>query len=57
MKVLPNVYDKIVLIDGRTGTVVEILEEGVAYLVDIDLPDSDWDTIDVCQTEIARVLK
>lgn len=38
MKILPNTYDKIVLVDGRTGTVIEILEEGVAYLVDIDLP-------------------
>ena len=38
MKILPNTYDKIVLVDGRTGTVIEILEEGVAYLVDIDVP-------------------
>lgn len=56
METLPYMYDKIVLVDGRTGTVIEILEEGVAYLVDIDLPGPDWDTIEVRQTEIARVL-
>lgn len=56
MKMLPNMYDKIVLVDGRTGTVIEILEEGVAYLVDINLPGPDWDTIEIRQTEIARVL-
>ena len=56
METLPYMYDKIVLVDGRAGTVIEILEEGVAYLVDIDLPGPDWDTIEVRQPEIARVL-
>lgn len=57
MKILPNTYDKIVLVDGRTGTVIEILEEDSIYLVDIDLPGLAWDTIEVRQTEIARVLE
>lgn len=57
MKILPNTYDKIVLVDGRTGTVIEILEEDSTYLVDIDLPGLAWDTIEVRQTEIARVLE
>lgn len=37
-------YDKVRLKDGRTATIVEVLEEGVAYLADIDLPGPDWDT-------------
>ncbi|MCI8992263.1 MAG: hypothetical protein HFG80_05975 [Eubacterium sp.] len=49
-------YDKIKLKDGRTASVVEILEEGVAYLVDVDLPGPEWDTIEVWQEEIESVL-
>lgn len=45
-------YDKIVLKDGRTAIIVEILEEGVAYLVDVDLPDEEWDTIEIRQDDI-----
>lgn len=48
-------YDKIILKDGRTAFVVEILEEGVAYIVDVDLPDSEWDTIEVRQSDIKCV--
>lgn len=50
-----NQYDKIRLKDGRTATVVEVLEEGV-YIVDVDLPGPDWDTIEVWQNEIANVI-
>lgn len=34
-------YDKVRLKDGRTGTIVEVLEDGIEYIVDIDLSDSD----------------
>lgn len=45
-------YDRILLKDGRTASVVEILEEGSAYLVDVDLPGPDWDTIQIRQNDI-----
>lgn len=48
--------DKIRLKDGRTASVVEILEPGVAYLVDIDLPGPDWDTMEIYQKDIKEVL-
>lgn len=48
-------YDKIVLKDERTATVVEILEDGVAYLADVDLPGPDWDTIEINQKDIKSV--
>jgi len=51
-----ELYDKILLNDGRTAYVVEILKEKEAYLVDVDLPDNEWDTIDVKYTDIAKVL-
>lgn len=45
-------YDKVRLKDGRTATIVEVLEEGVAYLADVDLPGPDWDTIAIRQEDI-----
>ena len=38
-------YDKVRLKDGRTATIVEVLEEGVAYL-------ADWDTEEIRQEDI-----
>lgn len=49
-------YDKIILKDGRTATVVEILEDGVAYLVDVNLPGTDWDTIEIRHSDIREKL-
>lgn len=49
-------YDKIILKDGRTATIVEVLEEGKAYIADVDLPDDEWDTIDVWQDDIREVI-
>lgn len=49
-------YDRLVLTDGRTATVVEILEDGVAYLVDVDLSDDEWDTIQIKQEDIKHIM-
>lgn len=49
-------YDKIRLKDGRTASVVEIFEEGVAYLVDVDLPGPEWETIDITFDDIEAVI-
>lgn len=49
-------YDKVLLKDGRTASIVEILEEGVAYLVDVDLPGPEWETIDVKHDDIQAVM-
>ena len=47
-------YSKVILKDGRTATVVEILKENVEYIVDVDLEGPDWDTIEVSADEIFR---
>ena len=49
-----NQYDSIRLKDGRIGVVVEILEENAAYIVDVDLPGPDWETIEIRQSDIAE---
>lgn len=38
-------YSKVILKDGRTATIVEILKENVEYIVDVDLEGPDWETI------------
>lgn len=50
-------YDKVRLKDDRTCTIVDILEEGVAYIVDVNLPGPDWETIEIRQEDIAEVIK
>lgn len=50
-------YDKVRLKDGRTCTIVDILEEGVAYIADVNLPGPDWETIDVRQEDIDAIIK
>jgi hypothetical protein len=49
-------YDRVVLKDGRSATIVEILEEGVAYIADVDLPGPDWDTIEIKHDDIYKVV-
>lgn len=49
-------YDKVRLKDGRTGTIVEILEDGIEYIADIDLPNSDWETIEIEYKDIAEII-
>lgn len=49
-------YDRIMLKDGRTATIVEILEENTAYIADVDLPGPDWDTIAISHDDIERKL-
>lgn len=46
-------YQRILLKDGRTATIVEILGKQEAFIVDIDL-DGDWETEFVTCDEIAR---
>lgn len=45
-------YDIVLLKDGRACTIVEVLEEGVAYLADVELPGPDWETIEIRQEDI-----
>ena len=48
-------YDHIRLTDNRTATIVEILGDYEAFLVDVDL-DNDWATIDILPKDILEVL-
>lgn len=47
-----NQYDTVHLLDGREGTVVEVLGGGERFLVDVGTSPQDWETIDVPRSEI-----
>ena len=51
-----NLYDRIELKDGRTASVVEIFGDGQVYLVDVDLPGPDWETISIKEDDIKDIL-
>ncbi|MDO4403991.1 MAG: hypothetical protein Q4C09_03030 [Atopobiaceae bacterium] len=49
--------DIVILKDGRKATVCEVLESGVAYIVDVPTPDGPhrYDNLVIAETEIAKV--
>lgn len=49
-------YDKILLKDGRTATVVEVLGDYEEYIADIDL-DGDYDTQTISPEQIEKIIK
>ncbi len=50
-------YNKVRLKDGRTGTIVEVLEDDTAYIADIDLVGPDWETVEIRKEDIKEVIK
>ena len=52
-KIRYDQYARVILKDGQTATIVEVLGDHAAYIVDIDL-ENDWETESVSHAEIAR---
>ncbi len=50
-----HLYDKIRLKDGRTASIVEILEPGKVFLADVDLSE-DWETTEIFVDQIETVI-
>lgn len=51
-----KMFDEILLRDGRTAAVVEVLSE-TAFMVDVGDSERDWDTITVTIDDIERVIR
>lgn len=51
-----ELYSKILLKDGRTATVVEVLKPQKDFLADVDLPGPDWETIQIGYDDIERLM-
>lgn len=52
MKRQIEMFEHVMLKDGREGAVVEILGEGDSFLIDIGSSPADWETIYATRTEI-----
>ena len=52
-----KLYDKIRLVTGETAWIVEVLESGVAYMVDVDKEKGGWETITVSFSDIKSVFR
>lgn len=45
-------YDSVILKDGRTGAVVEVLGDQEMFMIDIGSSPDDWETITVERKDI-----
>ena len=52
---MPHIYQAIRLKNGKRATIVEILEQGKAYIADIEISAGDFETEQVLQEDIASV--
>lgn len=50
-----NLYDKVRLTNGKTATIVEVYEQGVAYEADIET-DGDYITDTIKQEDIQAII-
>ena len=50
-------YDNVKLKDGRKACIVEVFEQGVAYLVDIGDSPEAWETIDIKHEDIQAIFE
>jgi hypothetical protein len=51
-----EIYQKIRLKDGRFGHIVEIFNDGEAYMADIAMPDGEFETETIFPKDIKSVL-
>ena len=50
-------FNVVKLKDGRTATIVDILEQGIAYMADVGDSPKDWETISIKHSDIEEVIK
>lgn len=52
-----ELYDRVLLKDGRTASIVEIFKDGEAFIADIDIAKDEYDTDTIFYDEIEKVIK
>ena len=52
---MPHIYQHVRLKNGRRATIVEILEQGRAYIADIEIDNGDYETEQIFHKDIASV--
>lgn len=49
-------YDEILLKDGRTGCVVEVLGKQDVFIIDVGSSPDDWETVEVKRDKIDKII-
>ena len=52
---MPHIYQTVRLKNGKRATIVEILEQGKAYIADVELSEGDFETEQIVQEDIVSV--
>jgi len=52
---MPYIYQHVRLKSGKRATIVEILEQGKAYIADIEISAGDYETEQITHGDIASV--
>jgi hypothetical protein len=52
---MPHIYQNVRLKNGKRATIVEILEQGKAYIADVEIDEGDYETQQVFHKDIASV--
>ena len=51
-----DLFDIVLLKNGQEGTIVDILANGKAYVVDVEISDNEYDQLIVEKEDIKRVI-
>ena len=52
---MPYIYQHVRLTSGKRATIVEVLEQGKAYIADIEVDEGDYETEQISQEDIVSV--
>jgi len=52
---MPHIYQRVRLKSGKRAIIVEILEQGKAYIADIEIDEGDYETAQITHADIASV--
>jgi len=52
---MPHLYQAVRLTNGKRATIVEILEQGKAYIADIEIAEGEFETEQISQADIISI--
>jgi hypothetical protein len=51
-----EMYQKVIIIDGRRGHIIEIFKDGEAYMVDVKTKDDEYETLTIFPRDIKGII-
>jgi hypothetical protein len=53
---MPYIYQRVRLKSGKRATIVEVLEQGKAFIADVEVGEGDYETEQILYGDIAAVI-